>query len=237
MTSAVRCSLLLLALGAGACGAPSSPPSAPSDHGEQVAPSRESVVAYARRYVALEWTASTENVFHGTAPDGVPIDTPDEPYVRGGWRLGPNVGVAYSWGGFDTPEDFLRKIARGRPAGHAARNRASRATWYAAGVDCSGLVSRAWGFTHKRGTREFERMTIRLSHADELLPGDIMNKESGHVLLFLGFSDDSRIAGKFIEAGAWDGRAWRVVESEYAFAKLEENGFVPLRDARRNQDR
>ncbi len=41
-----------------------------------------------------------------------------------------------------------------------------------------------------------------------------------HVLLFVTFTDATRTRAQVIEAGAWDGRAWKVVESEYALEAL-----------------
>jgi len=40
------------------------------------------------------------------------------------------------------------------------------------------------------------------------------------VLLFVTFTDATRTRAQVIEAGAWDGRAWKVVESEYALEAL-----------------
>src|SRR5580704_16962341 len=117
-------------------------------------PSRDEVVAYARRYVETKWLAHTENVFHGEDPDGVRLDTPDVGEVAGGWSVGENAGVAYQWGGFDTPETFARQVSHGWPAGHAARAPAAPASKDAAATDCWGLVAASRGVARKRSPRE-----------------------------------------------------------------------------------
>lgn len=225
----------LLIVCVAACASSKSAPSAP--HVETVAgdaPSRDEVVAYARRYIGLSWVARPDHVFHGLDRRGTRVDTPDEHYLRNGWKLGENVGVPYCWGGFDTPEQFLRKLDGDWPAGHAVRTRSDRASWYTAGIDCSGLISRSWGLPRKYTTREFPTIAARLVHATDLLPGDILDKPDGHAMLFESFTDTARTQVRVVEAGAWNGRAWRVVESDYPVEQLEADGFVPLRDARRS---
>jgi hypothetical protein len=174
-------------------------------------------------------------VFHGVDGAGTRVDTAETPYVRGGWSVGDNVGMAYAWGGFDTPDEFLRKINDGRPAGHVERSRSARGSYYAAGIDCSGLVDRSWGLSEKYTTRGLAKVTVQLESVNALLPGDVLDKPGSHVMLFEGFDDEDRSRARFIEAGAWDGRAWKVVESTYSLAQLVEAGFLPLRDARRGR--
>ena len=227
---------LAVALSVASCarGAQSVPPSvATTLETDPVPPSRDEVVAYARRYVDAKWLARTENVFHGEDPDGVRLDTPDVGQVAGGWSVGENTGIAYQWGGFDTPETFARKVSLGWPAGHAERTRTSPASKHAAGIDCSGLVARSWGLARKVSTRELPALTSVLPGYSHLCPGDILNKVNAHVLLFAGFADPEHSRARVIEAGSWRGGQWRVVESEYTVDALERFGFVPLRDRRR----
>ena len=160
-----------------------------SEFGEsETAPTRDDVVAYARRYVTLRWVAGPEHLFHGVDADGVRLDTADARHVRrGGWEVGENIGMPYRWGGFDTPEEFARKVSLGWPAGHVEWSRDAPASKHAAGIDCSGLVSRSWGLTRKASTRDFPAISVALSDFASLLPGDILDKEDAHVLLFESF--------------------------------------------------
>ena len=130
------------------------------------------------------------------------------------------MGVPYSWGGEDTPEEFVRKVGERWPAGHVPNGRESRRSQHTAGVDCSGLVSRSWRLPRKVSTGELAAVSVKLTDARDLLPGDVLNKSNGPVLLFATFTDATRTRARVIEAGAWDGRAWKVVESEYALEAL-----------------
>src|SRR4051812_31583631 len=100
--------LILLALGHSACA-------------QTV--SRTEALRIAELYVQHRWQASERNLFHGKDVRGIEVHTPD---LRGGrcgpaedcWRVnGQNVGVAYKWGGNDTPETFDAGIRAGKAAG------------------------------------------------------------------------------------------------------------------------
>ena len=74
---------------------------------------------------------------------------------------------------------------------------------------------------------------MRLDDFSSLLPGDVKNKVNGHVLLLTSFADRAHSRVTVIVAGAWDGRAGTVLESDYDLEILSQVGFVPLRDRRR----
>jgi hypothetical protein len=197
------------------------------------APSREEVVAYARRYVDLVWVAREDHAFHGVDADGIPVDTPNDGFVKDGWKVGENRGVPYAWGVYDSPEDFARKVEEGRRAGHVPKSRASKRSAETAGIDCSGLLSKSWQLSRTYSTGQLPEITKRLSSFDELLPGDAIDKPNAHVMVFVSFVTADKKRVHVIEGGAWDGRAYRAVESDYDVERLERDGFVPLRDARR----
>src|SRR5689334_15816585 len=84
---------------------------------------RAEALAIAAAYVTHEWTATEANIFHGTDPQGIRVDTLDAAYQptqgddKGWWLTGQkNVGIPYKWGGFDTPEEFDRGVQEGRYA-------------------------------------------------------------------------------------------------------------------------
>ncbi len=93
------------------------------------------------------------NILHGPDANGVEVNTPDVSYKppsgRDGWWVpgAVNKGIPYKWGGFDDPESFDQGVANGLAAGDAAtpaKRKADNAavSAHAAGVDCSGFVSR-----------------------------------------------------------------------------------------------
>src|SRR5690606_14489808 len=80
---------------------------------------RAQAVATASRYTQMEWTPEGRHVLHGRDSNGIMIHTPDRSLARQGDRRGwwqpgvPAKSMPYQWGGFDTPESFLAKIAAG----------------------------------------------------------------------------------------------------------------------------
>jgi hypothetical protein len=238
----IAASLVACATACGSAAPPAASPAAVTPPAATAPPradglrSREEVVTFAQRYVDLVWVAREEHAFHDLDGHGTRVDTPDESFVRDGWKAGPNTGMPYAWGGSDTPEDFARKIADGVHAGHVPRSRSAPGSEETAGIDCSGLVARSWGLPRTYATAELPSISMRLTSFDDLLPGDVINKPKAHVMIFVRFAAADRQRVHVIEGGAWDGRAWRVVESEYDVARLEQDGFFPLRDARRSSD-
>ena len=145
--------LLSLLLAACASQAPRAPelipgdPSAPS----QVTP--QEAMSIAQRFTSHAWQPFAKNILHGADKAGVLVNTPDvthEPQNerRGWWQPGQtNEGMPYKWGGFDEPASFDAAIANGLAAGDVSspeKRRADNAgvSSQAAGVDCSGFVSR-----------------------------------------------------------------------------------------------
>ena len=197
---------------------------------------REYAIATAYRYTQVEWMPEDRHVRHGPDSAGIPVKTPDKSVhgkgdARGWWKPGvPAKGMPYQWGGFDTPDSFLRKIAEGRKAGDigdATKRKLGDAGTSAesCGIDCSGLVSRCWYLPRPYSTRELPSICEPLKAWAHLKPGDILLNHQ-HVLLFAGWLD----GGKFIaayEAGPIP--VWRVNASGIPVAKLEREGYAPWR--------
>jgi len=187
---------------------------------------RTAILELAARYVRHEWRATEKNVLHGSAPDGIRIDTPDASHSPGGWKAdgSTNVGIPYQWGGFSTPEQFDAGIAAGMAAGHIPKSGAAAASAHAVGVDCSGFLSRCWDLPIKQSTRSLPLFCYPLDRFEALLPADAINSPDGHVVLFKEFADEEKTRVRVIEA------AIPVVrESEYAVDFLRSKNYTPLR--------
>lgn len=155
--------------------------------------SRVQALAIAHAYTHLSWTPQEKNILHGADRKGIEVHTPDQSlqqfgYARGWWVTGKsNTGMPYQWGGFDTPHSFLHKIERGAAAGDIA-NPTKRSggdalvSSEAAGIDCSGFVSRCWRLPRAYSTAELPLITNEITWS-QLLPGDILLNDR-HVLLF-----------------------------------------------------
>jgi hypothetical protein len=176
---------------------------------------RDKIIEIAEAYINHEWYPTGRNVFHGNCPHcGKWIDTPDSDYhPEGGWVSGEtNIGVPYQWGGFSSisglglasEEDFDEQYTgTGEYAGiihyagdiHIENGECSRAC----GVDCSGFVSRCWNLSSKEGTSTLPGISNQIKY-EYLKPGDILNKQQYHVILFKEFVNEEKTLIRTIEA-------------------------------------
>jgi hypothetical protein len=117
-----------------------------------------------------------------------------------GQTIGP---MPYWWGGDDTPQSFLRRIADGALAGSVCTCRDARynqcVVSQAAGVDCSGFVSRAWGIA-KLGTAGLLDVATPVAGFNNLRPGDAFDWPGHHVRLLVGRELGAAIAFKVLES-------------------------------------
>ena len=197
---------------------------------------REEAIATAYRYTQVQWTPDERNVRHGPDSQGIMVHTPDrtiEKYGdrRGWWQPGkPAMSLPYQWGGFDTPESFLRKIAAGKKAGDvgdASKRKLGDAGTSAesCGIDCSGFVSRCWNLGRPYSTRDMHRICDPLKSWDELLPGDILLNDK-HVVLFAKWAVPGREINGY-QAGPFP--KWKVSACGLSKEKLLKEGYAPWR--------
>jgi len=195
---------------------------------------RTEALLIANSYAEHRWRASETNLHHGTDPQGIMVDTPDEKFhpvkgVVGWWRSGSwNTGMPYKWGGFDTPQDFDRRIAQGLWAGDVFTTRKrdlndSAVSRHAVGVDCSGFISRCWRLSAPISTYQIPARCTQLSDFDDLRPGDVVNKERVHVALFVKFDDPQRKNIVVYDVGCPPN--WKVVRHLMSVAYLRQQGF------------
>ena len=197
---------------------------------------RDEAIATAFRYTQVQWTPQEINVRHGTDSKGVMVHTPDKSLSahgdsRGWWQPGkPAKSMPYQWGGFDTPESFVAKIAAGKKAGDVA-NDAKRKLGDAGtsaescGIDCSGFISRCWNLRRPYSTRQLPTICDPLASWEDLRPGDILLNDK-HVVLFVKWN----VPGKEIaayEAGPFP--VWKVSACGLDRDKLLKLGYAPWR--------
>lgn len=177
---------------------------------------REQIIATAQRLAEYQWVCREAN-------RRAPCVTAS-PYVSD-WNANQTVtGIAYDWGGMDTPEVFEQKLARGLAAGSHSRHGITNCT---AGIDCSGYVSYCWGqrTTHDFSTRNIRDIAGRPKYNwyTEMKPGDALNKPGDHVVLFAGYRPD----GNPIVYEA-SGGAGRVIRNDWCTWSRFKN-YYPLR--------
>ena len=196
---------------------------------------RAEALQIAERFVKHRWTAEAKHVRHGKDSSGIEIHTPDRKGQQGSpdedcWTLGENSGVAYKWGGWDTPESFDNGLRKGRAAGdvYSAEKRrkgGAAVSGDCVGIDCSGFVSRCWALKTRESTSTLGGISKRLASPDELKPADVMNTAGGHVILFVRWLDSGKSRALFYEAAPFS--KTRAVEHD--IAELHARGFIPLR--------
>jgi hypothetical protein len=197
---------------------------------------RTEALKVAESYIHHQWQSSDKNLHHGPDSHGVQVHTPDRPGGHGSpddacWEVGAtNAGVAYKWGGFDTPESFDKGVRAGKAAGDVYTSDKRRlggnaVSGDAVGIDCSGFVSRCWKLPRKYDTSTLAEICQKLPSPDQLQPADIMNTEGGHVILFVKWLDDTKSRALFYEAAPFS----KTLSSEREIKDLQDSGYTPMR--------
>lgn len=208
-------------------------PSAPS----QVTP--DEAMAIAQRFANHAWRPFARNILHGKDKAGVLVNTPDvthEPQQerKGWWVPGEmNSGVPYKWGGFDDPASFDLAIANGSAGGDVSspeKRRADNAavSSMAAGVDCSGFVSRCLKLPSVHDTSKLPAVCTELGSAQELQPGDVLNIPHRHVILCAGWYDPQHTWIYYYETGGAPDY-WKPGLKQAPLDALLALGYKPLR--------
>ena len=208
-------------------------PAAPS----QITPTAS--LAIARRLAGHSWRPFANNILHGKDPAGVLVHTADAGYAdpsgrRGWWLPGEvNVGIPYKWGGFDDPAAFDGAVARGMAAGDVSSPEKRRlgnaaVSAGAAGLDCSGFVSRCLGLPTVHDTERLPSVCAELPNPQDLRPGDLLNIPRRHVLLCAGWASPDRKWIFFYETGGQPDY-WRPGLKQAPLDALLALGYRPLR--------
>lgn len=198
--------------------------------------SRAEALKIAETYVGHRWTAAPANLRHGKDQAGIEIHTPDRPGGHGDpaadcWTPGEkNTGVAYKWGGYDTPASYDTGLRAGKAAGDVytaekRRKGGAAVSGDAVGIDCSGFVSRCWKLTQRQSTSTLPSISRKLPSTDALQPADAMNTVGGHVLLFVRWLDAEKTRALFYEAAPFS----KTRATERVVAEMVGQGYQPLR--------
>lgn len=193
----------------------------------------------AQSYANHAWRPFARNILHGKDKAGVLVNTPDvthEPQLdrKGWWVPGEvNSGVPYKWGGFDDPASFDLAIANGSAGGDVSspeKRRADNAgvSAYAAGVDCSGFVSRCLKLPRVHDTSQLPAVCTELASAQELQPGDVLNIPHRHVILCAGWYDPQHTWIYYYETGGGP-EYWKPGLKQAPLEALLALGYKPLR--------
>jgi hypothetical protein len=198
--------------------------------------SRAEALKIAESFVQHRWHATARNLFHGTDASGIEVHTPDRTGGRCGplqecWRVdADNIGVAYKWGGLDTPESFDAGLQKGKAAGDVYTPEKRRldgagVSDASVGIDCSGFICRCWKLKKRYSTYSLGEVCQKLPSAAALQPADIMNQSSGHVLLFVKWLDVEKKRALFYESAPFS----KTLASEREVSEMATAGYIPIR--------
>ncbi len=208
-------------------------PSAPS----QVTP--DEAMAIAQGYTNHSWRPFARNILHGKDKAGILVNTPDagheSQHERHGWWIPgeANHGVPYKWGGFDDPASFDLAISNGRAGGDVSspeKRRADNAavSAQAAGMDCSGFVSRCLKLPRVHDTGQLPAICTELPNASDLRPGDVLNIPRRHVILCGGWATPDKTWIYYYETGGAPDY-WKPGLKQAPLDALLALGYKPLR--------
>jgi hypothetical protein len=210
--------------------------------GDPTAPSQTTprqAIAMAEKLSDHTWRPFASNILHGKDDSGVLVHTPDighEPHQprRGWWVPGEvNRGIPYKWGGFDDASSFDVAVSQGKAAGDVSTPQKRKAdnagvSRQAAGLDCSGFVSRCLGLPEVYDTMSLPTLCNKLEHPGALRPGDLLNIPRGHVLLCAGWSNPEQTWIYYYDTGGGPDY-WRPSLKQAPLAALLDLGYQPLR--------
>ncbi len=207
-------------------------PSAPS----QVTPGE--ALATARSLANYHWQPFARNIMHGKDSAGILVNTPDagftgQPERPGWWLPGEvNIGMPYKWGGFDDPASFEAALANGLAAGDVSspeKRRADNAavSTQAAGLDCSGFVSRCLKLPKGFDTGQLPSVCTPVTNPLELHPGDLLNFPRRHVILCAGWASPDHRWIYFYETGGGPSY-WKPGLKQAPLDRLLALGYQPL---------
>ncbi len=150
----------------------------------------------------------------------------DSPMARSARHLGPCPTI----GGEPIPPkvSLLDSLVEHSPAtsAHAGKKKYNQCQVdEAAGVDCSGFVSRAWGIA-KRGTSGLAQVATPVRRLQDLRPGDAFNRAGSHVRLLVRVRAGPQMIFDVLES-ATNLRCEGVCRNTYTAAQL--TGYQPLR--------
>ncbi|MDP9005220.1 MAG: hypothetical protein M3N12_10590 [Verrucomicrobiota bacterium] len=190
----------------------------------------------AESFIQHRWQASAKNLRHGKDSDGVEVHTPDRDGGHGDslsecWIPdAENTGVAYKWGGNDSPKSFSAGILQGKAGGDVytlekRRRGGTAVSSEAVGIECSGFICHCWKLTARYSTSSLPSICQKLPSASALEPADIMNQENGHVLLFVRWLDADKKGALFYDAAPFS----KTLASERDVNQMMAAGYQPLR--------
>lgn len=186
----------------------------------------DQAVAAANAMANYQWTCSSANTT-------IPSTCGAVNWVCD-WTIGQQVvGIAYKWGGYDDILQFAEKLSLGKAVGsHKYHSPAPNypGLGCVTGVDCSGLVSRAWSLASHYGTTQLGDVSVLIALAEDMLGGDIWLDPGEHVLLQAAPPNENRFVSYYESSGGENKVVYHGFDDQVTIATLDVN-YIPRRNA------
>lgn len=172
----------------------------------------EDIINNAKMYHAnFNWYCSSENLKGGSCwVRPAQLNTANTTYSM----------MPYARNRWNTPSDFINEMNNGVTAGQASSHQCSNT----AGIDCSGLVSRAWELPRHTGTKDLPSISTRIEYSD-LRKGDILNSYNKHVIIFESINNGVVTCYESTYNSSWG----RVAHTTKYLSTLQNNNYIPYR--------
>ena len=170
---------------------------------------RTQIMNNAIPYTTFTWTATNSNIWYAVGCGGKTVQTPS-------WvKIGSNTGMPYCWGGWTATTNIQGLLNSGKSAGDINTNTSFGAgESCAAGLDCSGFVSRAWALNSKQSTNTLPNISTQIN-LSQVQQGDMLNYAGSHTRLVSSVNGNGSI--NVLESSAKD---WKVSLGTYTPAQL-----------------
>ncbi len=168
---------------------------------------RDKMLVSARAYLAVNWVMTAQNYSKAGVDNLCQPETGKcctRPTQFNTATIGKTLTtMPYRWGGDDTPETFRVRVQWGALAGDICTCRDPAFDYCivkdAAGVDCSGFISRVWGIA-KRGTWGLLDVSKPVGSLTEMQPGDAFVWPGHHVRLLAARPPSGQSAFTMLES-------------------------------------
>lgn len=151
---------------------------------------RSQIILTADKYARVHWFMDNINV------KGIGCGNS----FKSDYSIGPRIGMGYKFGGWDSIDNFLIKIAEGYGTGTGVEDYKTLPFDCVTGISCTGLVSRAWHLNHKYTLiypdqpdvpRQFNEISSLVNNVNFLFQNTVGLKKGdafinrSHIMLFL----------------------------------------------------
>lgn len=154
--------------------------------------SRAKVMERVEAMAEYKWTLKRTHTLTSKSESGVVLPRyiaaiKEENTEKSDWSV-QMTGIPYCWGGFNAIDvgvsnrTFQKALNKKYVAGNI--NAEGYVKYMTAGLDCSGFVSAAFGFTKKQSTKSLSDMGSKISDVNKLEQMDILVYPGDHVVFF-----------------------------------------------------